>query len=201
MPCRTAEVATGQLETCCDNVRCAMQASLRPGLWHSRCVCESAQQSVLRWRSFLSLLRMICGNTAAFSRDRPFTSQEGLISLLGAERMRSHFVVTVAMGPALRAGTRSLRNSVQEMVEGRKCSDASRIWNRAFRRCVLLRVKECFRQFGYAEHVRDEFDIVCHRRKAEFSPCTGQPAHQQTRMPEDPVLDCWPSGKLVTRTN
>jgi hypothetical protein len=40
--------------------------------------------------------------------------QEGLISLLGAEHMRSHFVVAVAMGPALRAGTRSLRNSLQE---------------------------------------------------------------------------------------
>ena len=33
-------------------------------------------------------------------------SQEGLVSLLGAERMRSHFVIAVAMGPALRAGTK-----------------------------------------------------------------------------------------------
>ena len=33
------------------------------------------------------------------------TSQEGLVSVLGAERMRSHFVVAVAMGPALRAGS------------------------------------------------------------------------------------------------
>ncbi len=33
------------------------------------------------------------------------TSEEGLVSLLGAERMRSHFVIAVAMGPALRAGT------------------------------------------------------------------------------------------------
>jgi hypothetical protein len=123
------------------------------------------------------------------ARARGGASQEGLVSLLGAERMRSRLVVAVAMGLALRAGTRSLRNSVQEMVDGRKCSDASRIWNRAFRRCVLLRVKERFRQFGYAEHVRDAFDVVCHRREAEFSPCTGQPAHQQTRMPEDPVLD------------
>ena len=32
------------------------------------------------------------------------TSQEGLVSLLGAERLRSHFVVAGAMGPALRAG-------------------------------------------------------------------------------------------------
>jgi hypothetical protein len=45
-------------------------------------------------------------------RSSTLTSQEGLVSLLGAERMRSHLVVAVAMGPALRAGTRLLRNSV-----------------------------------------------------------------------------------------
>ena len=45
------------------------------------------------------------------ARARGGASQEGLVSLLGAERMRSHFVVAVAMGPALPAGTRLLRNS------------------------------------------------------------------------------------------
>ena len=34
------------------------------------------------------------------ARARGGASQEGLVSLLGAERMRSHFVVAVAMGPA-----------------------------------------------------------------------------------------------------
>jgi hypothetical protein len=33
-------------------------------------------------------------------------TQQGLVSLLGAERRRSHFVVAVAMEPALRAVTR-----------------------------------------------------------------------------------------------
>jgi hypothetical protein len=28
-------------------------------------------------------------------------------------------------------------------------------------------------------------DVVCHRREADFDPCTGQPSHQQTRMSED----------------
>ena len=46
------------------------------------------------------------------ARARGGASQEGLVSLLGAERMRSHFVVAVAMGPALRAGPRLLRNSL-----------------------------------------------------------------------------------------
>jgi hypothetical protein len=43
------------------------------------------------------------------ARARGGASQEGLVSLLGAERMRSHFVVAVAIGPALRAGTGPLR--------------------------------------------------------------------------------------------
>src|SRR5271155_2066956 len=43
------------------------------------------------------------------ARARGGASQEGLVSLLGAERMRSHFVVAVAMGPVLRAGTGPLR--------------------------------------------------------------------------------------------
>src|SRR5882757_7127918 len=49
------------------------------------------------------------------ARARGGASQEGLVSLLGAERMRSHFVVAVAMGPVLRggkAGRRLLRNSL-----------------------------------------------------------------------------------------
>ena len=52
------------------------------------------------------------------ARARGGASQEGLVSLLGAERMRSHCVVAVAMGPALRAGTRLLRNSqIDQMLE------------------------------------------------------------------------------------
>ena len=39
-----------------------------------------------------------------------------------------------------------------------------------------------FSQSGCAEHVRDALDVVCHRRKADFDPYTGQRAHQQTRM-------------------
>ena len=48
------------------------------------------------------------------ARARGGASQEGLVSLLGAERMRSHFVVAVAMGPVLRAGRQeeALRNSL-----------------------------------------------------------------------------------------
>ena len=49
------------------------------------------------------------------ARARGGASQEGLVSLLGAERMRSHFVVAVAMGPALRAGT-----GPQRMQSGRR---------------------------------------------------------------------------------
>ena len=32
-------------------------------------------------------------------------------------------------------------------------------------------------------------DMSLGRREADFDPCTGQPAHQQTRMSEDTVLD------------
>jgi hypothetical protein len=46
-----------------------------------------------------------------------------------------------------------------------------------------------FGQFGCAEHVCDALDVVCHRREADFDPCAGQSAHQQTRMPKDTVLD------------
>jgi hypothetical protein len=48
---------------------------------------------------------------------------------------------------------------------------------------------QCFRQFGYTENVRDELEVVCHRRDADFDLCTGQPSHQQTRMSEDTVFD------------
>ena len=58
-----------------------------------------------------------------------------------------------------------------------------------FRSCALSGVMKRLRQFGCAEHVCDAPDVVCHRREADFDPCTGQPAHQQTRMPEDTVLD------------
>jgi hypothetical protein len=47
------------------------------------------------------------------ARARGRASQKGLVSLLGAERMRSHFVVAVAVGSALRAGTRLLQNSLR----------------------------------------------------------------------------------------
>jgi hypothetical protein len=53
------------------------------------------------------------------ARARGGASQEGLVSLLGAERMRSHFAVAVAMGPALRAGTRLLRNCLQSQIKRR----------------------------------------------------------------------------------
>jgi hypothetical protein len=63
----------------------------------------------------------------ARARGRP---QEGLVSLLGAERMRSHFVVAVAMGPALRAGTRLLRNSHRSshrLIENRIHDESRRL--------------------------------------------------------------------------
>ena len=53
------------------------------------------------------------------ARARGGASQEGLVSLLGAERRRSHFVVAVAMGRALRAGTRLLRNCLQSQINRR----------------------------------------------------------------------------------
>jgi len=70
----------------------------------------------------------------ALARARGGASQEGLVSLLGAERMRSHFVVAVAMGTALRTGTRSLRNSVceTESEADALASVACRIQDRGF---------------------------------------------------------------------
>jgi len=95
-------------------------------------------------------------------------TQEGLVSLLGAERMRSHFVVAVAMVPALlRAGTRSLRNSVHEVKVGRtRCCLRLGVWDCEFR-CALSDVMERFRQFCYAKHVYYAFKVVCHRRKTD----------------------------------
>ena len=55
------------------------------------------------------------------ARARGGASQEGLVSLLGAERMRSHCVFAAAMGPTLRAGTRLLRNPI--------CSDTAHHWH------------------------------------------------------------------------
>jgi hypothetical protein len=52
------------------------------------------------------------GRLGCLLRARGGASQEGLVSLLGAERMRLHFVVAVAMGTVLRAGRRLLRNSL-----------------------------------------------------------------------------------------
>jgi hypothetical protein len=49
------------------------------------------------------------------------TSQEGLVSLLGAERMRSHFAV--ATGPALRAGNQVRTDSLD--LQAIKCSPIS----------------------------------------------------------------------------
>src|ERR1700677_3400609 len=43
------------------------------------------------------------------ARARDGASHAGLVSLLGAERMRSPFVVAVANGPPLRAGTGRLQ--------------------------------------------------------------------------------------------
>lgn len=53
----------------------------------------------------------------------------------------------------------------------------------------LSGVMERLRQFDRAEHVCNALEVVCHRREADFNPCTGQSAHQQTWMSEDPVLD------------
>jgi hypothetical protein len=58
-----------------------------------------------------------------------------------------------------------------------------------FRSCALSGVMKRLRQFGCAEHVCDALQVVCHRREADFDLCTGQPAHQQTRMSEDTVLN------------
>lgn len=46
-----------------------------------------------------------------------------------------------------------------------------------------------FRQFDRAEHVCDALEVICHCREPNFDLCTGQAAHQQTRMSEDTVLD------------
>jgi len=48
---------------------------------------------------------------------------------------------------------------------------------------------ERFRQLGCAQHICDAFQVISHRREADFDLCTGQSAHQQTRMSEDTVLD------------
>jgi hypothetical protein len=53
----------------------------------------------------------------------------------------------------------------------------------------LSGVMKRFGQFGCAKDVCDALQVICHRREADFDPCTGQPAHQQTRMSEDTVLD------------
>jgi hypothetical protein len=55
--------------------------------------------------------------------------------------------------------------------------------------CASMSLTKRFRQFGRAEHICDALEVVCHRREADFDPCTGQPPHEQTRMPEDTVLD------------
>ncbi len=78
---------------------------------------------------------------------------------------------------------RKLSNDANALAE------VLRIWDCAFGRCALSGVMKRFRQFGCAEHTCDALDVVCHRREADFDPCTGQPAHQQTRMSEDTVLD------------
>src|ERR1700722_2122635 len=56
------------------------------------------------------------------ARARGGASQEGLVSLLGAERMRSHFVVAVAVGPALRA----TRSSSSSLLQRPSCRQATR---------------------------------------------------------------------------
>ena len=42
--------------------------------------------------------------------------------------------------------------------------------------------------FMFALIEGDAFQVICHRREVDFDLCTGQPAHQQTRMSEDTVL-------------
>src|ERR1700745_2033743 len=64
-----------------------------------------------------------------------------------------------------------------------------RTWSCAFRPDALSRVMQRIRQFGCTEHVRDALEVVCDRCEADFDLCTGQTAHQQTRMPEDTVFD------------
>jgi hypothetical protein len=56
--------------------------------------------------------------------------------LLGAERMRSHFVVAVAMGPALRAGTRLLRNFLLRKRQRWATSNQTTVSPERYR-CVL----------------------------------------------------------------
>ena len=53
----------------------------------------------------------------------------------------------------------------------------------------LSGVMKRFGQFGCAKDVCDALQVICHRREADFDLCTGQSAHQQTRMSEDTVLD------------
>ena len=47
---------------------------------------------------------------------------------------------------------------------------------------------ERFRQLDRAEHVCDALQVIRHRRETNFDLCTGQPAHQQTRMSEDSAV-------------
>jgi hypothetical protein len=39
--------------------------------------------------------------------------------------------------------------------------------------CALSGVMKRFRYFGGSKHVSDALEIVCHRREADFRPCTG----------------------------
>ncbi len=60
------------------------------------------------------------------ARARGGASQEGLVSLLGAERMRSHFVIAVAMGPALRAGDEArIRHLASMLLTVARCEQQS----------------------------------------------------------------------------
>ena len=90
------------------------QTRLGPGpRQRRRQVQEEGSLPGMQWRA----PQAVCTSAARkirvpLARARGGASQEGLVSLLGAERVRSHFAVAVAMGPALRAGTRLLRNSL-----------------------------------------------------------------------------------------
>ena len=46
-----------------------------------------------------------------------------------------------------------------------------------------------FRQFDRVQQLCHALYVVRHRRETDFDPCTGQPAHQQTWMSKDTVLD------------
>jgi hypothetical protein len=84
-------------------------------------------------------------------------SQEGLVSLLGAERMRSHFVVAVAMG----VGVAGRNEAVTKLRSGDRrggtsfLSLAPQDSRLRISGCVRSRAMKRLREFDRAEHVCD----------------------------------------------